>query len=178
MQIGKEMFCFQTHVLRIRTTPHQSWAELLRGVESIQKCLIKLWLACRTSYYRAQRRSREPGLKQIGDRSRTSGIGMSYYGRCSIHESLEITDFVQIQVRLMDRWSVYAAELIGVLYSINIINTVALHTGKHLVYGCDLPQSLPTVCQDYRPSRTLGTCRKNRSNMSFSKELRTPRPTV
>ncbi|OQE10083.1 hypothetical protein PENFLA_c095G04406 [Penicillium flavigenum] len=43
-----------------------------------------------------------------------------------LNESLETTDSIRIQVGPMDRWSVHAAELIGILYSINIINRVAL----------------------------------------------------
>jgi len=44
----------------------------------------------------------------------------------ALNDSLETIDSMQVQVGPMDRWSVHAAELIGVLYAINIINKVAL----------------------------------------------------
>lgn len=44
----------------------------------------------------------------------------------AIDEMQQTTDKVQIQVGSMDRWSVHAAELIGILYAINIINLVAV----------------------------------------------------
>lgn len=44
----------------------------------------------------------------------------------AIDEMQQTTDRVQIQVGIMDRWSVHAAELIGILYAINIINLVAV----------------------------------------------------
>ncbi|KAI3093180.1 hypothetical protein CBS147333_10127 [Penicillium roqueforti] len=44
----------------------------------------------------------------------------------ALNDSLEIIDSIQMQVGPMDRWSVHAAELIGILYAINIINKVAL----------------------------------------------------
>lgn len=44
----------------------------------------------------------------------------------AIDEMQQTTDRVQIQVGSMDRWSVHAAELIGILYAINIINLVAV----------------------------------------------------
>jgi ribonuclease HI len=40
--------------------------------------------------------------------------------------SPEVTESLQIQVGPMDRWSVHAAELIGILYAINLINKIAL----------------------------------------------------
>ncbi|OQD70005.1 hypothetical protein PENANT_c280G02962 [Penicillium antarcticum] len=43
-----------------------------------------------------------------------------------LDELLETTDSMQVQVGPMERWSVYAAELIGILYTINIINKIAL----------------------------------------------------
>lgn len=43
-----------------------------------------------------------------------------------LDESLETTDSMQVQVGPMERWSVHAAELIGILYAINIINKIAL----------------------------------------------------
>ena len=43
-----------------------------------------------------------------------------------LNDSLETTDSIQVQVGPMDRWSVHAAELIGILYAINVINKVAL----------------------------------------------------
>ncbi|KAJ5513135.1 hypothetical protein N7463_002687 [Penicillium fimorum] len=43
-----------------------------------------------------------------------------------LDKSLETTDSIQVQVGPMDRWSVHAAELIGILYAINIINKIAL----------------------------------------------------
>ena len=43
-----------------------------------------------------------------------------------LDDSLETIEKLQVQVRPMDRWSVHAAELIGILYAINIINKVAL----------------------------------------------------
>ncbi|OQE09663.1 hypothetical protein PENFLA_c105G04679 [Penicillium flavigenum] len=42
------------------------------------------------------------------------------------NSSPETTESLQIQVGQMDRWSVHAAELIGVLYAINLINKIAL----------------------------------------------------
>ncbi|KAI2735434.1 hypothetical protein CBS147333_9748 [Penicillium roqueforti] len=44
----------------------------------------------------------------------------------AIDEMQQTTDSVQIQVGSMDRWSVHAVELIGILYAINIINLVAV----------------------------------------------------
>jgi ribonuclease HI len=43
-----------------------------------------------------------------------------------LDESLGTTDSIQVQVGPMERWSVHAAELIGILYAINIINKIAL----------------------------------------------------
>jgi ribonuclease HI len=42
------------------------------------------------------------------------------------NEIQQTTDRVQIQVGSIDRWSVHAAELIGILYAINIINQIAV----------------------------------------------------
>ncbi|KAJ6004637.1 hypothetical protein N7540_013006 [Penicillium herquei] len=47
----------------------------------------------------------------------------------TIDESRQICERVQIQVGSMDRWSVHAAELIGILYAINIVNQVAVRRG-------------------------------------------------
>jgi ribonuclease HI len=44
----------------------------------------------------------------------------------SSDDSLDTTEKLQVQVGPMDRWSVHAAELIGILYAINIINKIAL----------------------------------------------------
>lgn len=44
----------------------------------------------------------------------------------ALDDSLEMTEKIQIQVGPMERWSVHAAELIGILYAINIINKIAL----------------------------------------------------
>ncbi|KAJ5135377.1 reverse transcriptase [Penicillium bovifimosum] len=45
-----------------------------------------------------------------------------------LDDSLKTTEKLQIQVGPMERWSVHAAELIGILYAINIINKIALPT--------------------------------------------------
>ncbi|KAJ5244713.1 hypothetical protein N7489_004809 [Penicillium chrysogenum] len=42
-------------------------------------------------------------------------------------ESLETSDSIQVQVGPMERWSVHAAELIGILYAINIIKIALRH---------------------------------------------------
>lgn len=47
-----------------------------------------------------------------------------------LDESLEATDSIQVQVGPMERWSVHAAELIGILYAINIISKIALRHWK------------------------------------------------
>ncbi|KAJ5111881.1 hypothetical protein NUU61_001511 [Penicillium alfredii] len=44
----------------------------------------------------------------------------------ALDDSLETTEKIQIQVGPMEGWSVHAAELIGILYAINIINKIAL----------------------------------------------------
>ncbi|KAJ5309348.1 uncharacterized protein N7443_001809 [Penicillium atrosanguineum] len=44
----------------------------------------------------------------------------------TLNDSTGTADFLQIQVGPMDRWSVHAAELVGILYAINIINKAAL----------------------------------------------------
>ncbi|KAJ5152552.1 hypothetical protein N7492_009832 [Penicillium capsulatum] len=44
----------------------------------------------------------------------------------ALDDSLETTEKIQIQVGPMERWSVHAAELIGILHAINIINKIAL----------------------------------------------------
>jgi ribonuclease HI len=51
----------------------------------------------------------------------------------AIDERQQTTDRIQIQVGSMDRWSVHAAELIGILYAINIINKIAVRrwTASH-----------------------------------------------
>ena len=53
----------------------------------------------------------------------------------TLNDSKETAEPLQIQVRPMGRWSVYAAELLGILYDINIINKAALQrwrlTGLH-----------------------------------------------
>jgi hypothetical protein len=51
----------------------------------------------------------------------------------AIDEMQQTTDRVQIQVGSMDRWSVHAAELIGIPYAIKIINQVAVRrwTASH-----------------------------------------------
>jgi ribonuclease HI len=43
-----------------------------------------------------------------------------------LNNSLETIDSIQVQVGPMDRWSVHAAELIGILYAINVINKIAI----------------------------------------------------
>ncbi|KAJ5837719.1 uncharacterized protein N7525_002907 [Penicillium rubens] len=43
----------------------------------------------------------------------------------TLDNNLEVSESVQIQVGSMDRWSVHAAELIGILHAIEIINKVA-----------------------------------------------------
>jgi ribonuclease HI len=43
-----------------------------------------------------------------------------------LDNDLKITESLQIQVGPMDRWSVHAAELIGIPYAINIVNKIAL----------------------------------------------------
>lgn len=48
----------------------------------------------------------------------------------ALDSSLAVTESLQIQVGPMDRWSVHAAELVGILYSINIINKIALQTWR------------------------------------------------
>ena len=42
------------------------------------------------------------------------------------NSSPETTESLQIQVGPMDRWSVHGAELLGVLYAINLINKIAV----------------------------------------------------
>jgi ribonuclease HI len=51
----------------------------------------------------------------------------------AIDEMHQTTDSVQIQVGSMYRWSVHSAELIGILYAIDIINQVAVRrwTASH-----------------------------------------------
>ena len=44
----------------------------------------------------------------------------------TLNDSTETSESLQIQVGPMDRWSVHAAELVGILYAINIINKAAL----------------------------------------------------
>ena len=44
----------------------------------------------------------------------------------TLNDRLEAAESLQVQVGPMDRWSVHAAELLGILYAINIINKVSL----------------------------------------------------
>jgi hypothetical protein len=43
-----------------------------------------------------------------------------------LNDSLETTDSIQVQIGPMDRWCVHTADLIGILYVVNIVNKIAL----------------------------------------------------
>ena len=44
----------------------------------------------------------------------------------TLNDSTGMAELLQIQVGPIDRWSVYAAELVGILYAVNIINKATL----------------------------------------------------
>ncbi|KAJ5593504.1 hypothetical protein N7537_010408 [Penicillium hordei] len=95
-----------------------------------------------------------------------------------LSDSLETIDSIQVQVGPMGRWSVHAAELIGIIYAINIINKVALRhwrTSHTRVRSATILSDSKSALQAVQNPRTS---RDNRSSMPFSKQPGTPRPTA
>ena len=67
----------------------------------------------------------------------------------TLNDSTETVESLQIQVGPMDRWSVHAAELVGILYAINIINKAALQrwrlAGSHTRTATILSDSMSAL---------------------------------
>jgi ribonuclease HI len=77
-----------------------------------------------------------------------------------LDDKLEITERVQIQVGPMDQWSVHAAELIGILYAINLINKIALQrrrsTGTRVQHSTILSDSMSALQAIRNPGNKSG----------------------
>jgi hypothetical protein len=77
-----------------------------------------------------------------------------------LDDSLETTEKLQVQVGPMEQWSVHAAELIGILYAINIINKIALQrrisTGVMVKYTTILSDSMSALQSIQNPGNKSG----------------------
>ena len=78
----------------------------------------------------------------------------------TLDNNLEVSDSSQIQVGSMDRWSVHAAELIGILHTINIINKVASErrrlTGEQVRLATILSDSMSALQAIQNPGNKSG----------------------
>lgn len=78
----------------------------------------------------------------------------------ALNRNLGINQFLQIQVGPMDRWSVHAAELIRILYAINLINKIALQgrrsTGRRARSATVLSDSTSALQAIQNPANKLG----------------------
>jgi hypothetical protein len=74
--------------------------------------------------------------------------------------SLEATESLQIQVGPMDRWAVHAAELLGVLYAITLINKIAVQrrseTGTRAKTATILSDSMSALQAIQNPGNKSG----------------------
>jgi ribonuclease HI len=78
----------------------------------------------------------------------------------TLNDSLETTENLQIQVGPADRWSVHAAELIGILYAINVINKIGLQrrrsTGSRVKFAAILSDSMSALQAIRNPGNKSG----------------------
>lgn len=78
----------------------------------------------------------------------------------ALNRNLEPIECLQVQVGTMDRWSVHAAELIGVLHAFNIINKIALQsrrsTGRRMRLATILSDSKSALQAIQNPGNKSG----------------------
>lgn len=76
----------------------------------------------------------------------------------TLDNNLEVSESSQIQVGSMDRWSIHAAELIGILHTINIINKVERRrlTGEQVKLATILSDSMSALQAIQNPGNKSG----------------------